>query len=193
MTTITTDLVDVSARRTSRALHKYAALGYASLAVTAAREGHTEQARAALRSANELCASVPHESPSLAVQVHLAVARAALALGDAQEAHFALDQTQELLCHVTQAGAVQCEIDDLRAVATQLSSAAPLGTDLLTPAEVRVLHLLPSHFTFEEIGVYLHVSRNTVKTHAVSVYRKLGVSSRSEAVRSARRIGLVAA
>jgi LuxR family maltose regulon positive regulatory protein len=192
VTTITTDIVDISARRTSRALHQYAALGYASLALTAAREGHTQQARAALRAANELCASVPHESPSLGVQVHLAVARAALALGDGQEAHFALDQTQELLCHVTDAGAVRREIDDLREVATQLSAEAPIGMSHLTPAEVRVLHLLPSHLTFEEIGESLHVSRNTVKTHAVAVYRKLGVSSRSEAVRSARRIGLVA-
>ncbi|MGZ8805338.1 MAG: LuxR C-terminal-related transcriptional regulator [Microbacterium sp.] len=193
MTTITTDIVDISSRRTSRSLYQYAALGYASLAVTAAREGHAPQARAALRAANELCASVPHESPSLAVQVHLSVARAALALGDGQEAHFALDQTQDLLCLVSDAGAVQCEIDDLRDVATQLSAEAPLGVSLLTPAEVRVLHLLTSHLTFEEIGRNLHVSRNTVKTHAVAVYRKLGVSSRSEAVCSARRLGLVAA
>ena len=193
MSTITTDIVDISSRRTSRTLYQYAALGYASFAVTAAREGHTSQAREALRAANELCASIPQESPSLAVQVHLSVARAALALGDAQEAHFALDLTQELLCLVTDAGAVQCEIDDLRDAATQLSTEAPIGLSTLTPAEVRVLHLLPSHLTFEEIGGSLHVSRNTVKTHAVAVYRKLGVSSRSEAVRSARRLGLVAA
>ena len=52
----------------------------------------------------------------------------------------------------------------------------------LTNAELRVLRQLPSHLSFREIGERLHVSTNTVKTQALSVYRKLDVSSRSEAV-----------
>ena len=55
----------------------------------------------------------------------------------------------------------------------------------LSVAERRVLQYLRTHLTLAEIGARLFVSRNTVKTQAISIYRKLGVSSRSEAVRIA--------
>jgi LuxR family maltose regulon positive regulatory protein len=45
--------------------------------------------------------------------------------------------------------------------------------------------------SFREIGERLYVSRNTVKTQAISVYRKLGVSSRSDAIQRADELGLV--
>ncbi len=50
---------------------------------------------------------------------------------------------------------------------------------------------LPTHRSLEEIGEVLYVSRNTVKTHAVSIYRKLGVSGRSAAVERARTLGIL--
>jgi LuxR family maltose regulon positive regulatory protein len=50
--------------------------------------------------------------------------------------------------------------------------------------------LLATHLSFREIAEKLHVSRNTIKTQAISVYRKLGVSSRSDAIAEAVRIGL---
>ena len=52
----------------------------------------------------------------------------------------------------------------------------------LTPAELRLLPLLSTRLSFREIGERLHVSRNTVKTQAIAVYRKLGVSSRDDAI-----------
>ena len=61
----------------------------------------------------------------------------------------------------------------------------------LTTAELRVLQLLPTHLSFREIAAGLHVSANTVKTHAHAVYRKLDASSRSEAVLKAREAGLL--
>jgi LuxR family transcriptional regulator, maltose regulon positive regulatory protein len=60
--------------------------------------------------------------------------------------------------------------------------AAPAG---LTPAEQRLLPLLATHLSFREIAAELLVSRNTVKTQAISIYRKLGVTTRSEAVAAA--------
>ena len=63
----------------------------------------------------------------------------------------------------------------------------------LTRAELRLLPLLATHLSFREIGARLYVSRNTVKTQAISVYRKLGVSSRSDAIDHAARLGLVPA
>ena len=67
----------------------------------------------------------------------------------------------------------------------------PTGNSALTAAELRLLPLLSTHLSFREIGERLFVSRNTIKTQAISVYRKFGVSSRSDAVDHAATIGLV--
>ncbi|HET9997972.1 MAG TPA: LuxR C-terminal-related transcriptional regulator, partial [Nocardioides sp.] len=48
--------------------------------------------------------------------------------------------------------------------------------------ELRLVPLLPTHLSMPEIGEQLHLSRHTVKSEVISLYRKLGVSSRSEAV-----------
>jgi LuxR family maltose regulon positive regulatory protein len=63
----------------------------------------------------------------------------------------------------------------------------------LTRAELRCFRISSTHLSFREIGEILHVSRNTIKTQAISVYRKLGVSSRSDAVAVAVDLGLVEA
>jgi LuxR family maltose regulon positive regulatory protein len=54
-----------------------------------------------------------------------------------------------------------------------------------------VLPLLSTHLTFREIGEQLYLSRHTVKSHAMSIYRKLAVGSRGAAVERAREIGLM--
>ena len=49
----------------------------------------------------------------------------------------------------------------------------------LTPAELRVLELLPTNLPLREVASQLFVSRNTVKSHTAAIYRKLGAASRS--------------
>jgi LuxR family maltose regulon positive regulatory protein len=61
----------------------------------------------------------------------------------------------------------------------------------LTQCELAVLRFLPSHMTNKEIAEDLFLSVNTVKTHLRSVYRKLGVTTRREAINQATRQGLV--
>jgi LuxR family maltose regulon positive regulatory protein len=61
----------------------------------------------------------------------------------------------------------------------------------LTGAELRLLPYLATHLNFPEIGSRLFISRNTVKSQAVSIYRKLGVSSRSDAIERAVEVGLL--
>jgi LuxR family transcriptional regulator, maltose regulon positive regulatory protein len=61
----------------------------------------------------------------------------------------------------------------------------------LTAAELRVLPLLATHLSFREIAAEFFVSRNTVRSQAMSVYRKLGASSRSQAVTRSRALGLL--
>jgi LuxR family transcriptional regulator, maltose regulon positive regulatory protein len=60
------------------------------------------------------------------------------------------------------------------------SRGGTVGVSSLTPAELRLLPLLSTHVSFREIGEGLYVSQHTVKTQAISVYRKLGASSRSQ-------------
>src|SRR5262249_56250742 len=60
----------------------------------------------------------------------------------------------------------------------------------LTERELAVLHLLGGTLSLREIGQEMQVSANTVKTHTQAIYRKLGVSARSDAVAAARQMGL---
>ena len=80
-------------------------------------------------------------------------------------------------------------------LATRLNGAGGhAGTPIaisLTSAEIRVLQLLPTHLSLDEIGEKLCVSRNTVKTHVAAVYRKLHASTRTEAVQRGREFALV--
>ena len=61
----------------------------------------------------------------------------------------------------------------------------------LTPAETRILHLLPTHRTLAAIGTQLGVGRPTVKTHTEHIYKKLGACNRADAVTRAEREGLL--
>lgn len=61
----------------------------------------------------------------------------------------------------------------------------------LTPGELRVLSALPSQTTIAQIAAAFHVSPNTIKTQLRTLYRKLGCSTRSEAVRTAVRLRLI--
>lgn len=60
----------------------------------------------------------------------------------------------------------------------------------LTSAELRVLGFLPTHLSLQEIGSRLYLARPTVKTHVASIYDKLGVSGRSEAVEKMEECGI---
>ena len=63
--------------------------------------------------------------------------------------------------------------------------------DPLSERELGVLRLLASDLTQREIGAQLYVSFNTVKSHTRSIFRKLGVSSRDEAIARARELELI--
>ena len=76
-------------------------------------------------------------------------------------------------------------------VLAAIPPASPSTMAELTPRELQLLRELPSMETVEEMARSLFVSVNTVKTHLRSVYRKLGVTSRREAVVAARRWGLL--
>lgn len=65
------------------------------------------------------------------------------------------------------------------------------GREQLTQREITVLRYLASRYTVSEIAQELFVSVNTLKTHTKAVYRKLGVSSRREAIIEAQRLKIL--
>jgi LuxR family maltose regulon positive regulatory protein len=78
--------------------------------------------------------------------------------------------------------------DQLIAAALQVRASQPdtfrpghVPAEPLTPAELRILKLLPTS-TYLQMAATLYISHNTVKARLRSVYRKLGVTSRSEAI-----------
>ncbi len=78
-----------------------------------------------------------------------------------------------------------------REVAPVRASAARALLDPLSVREVTVLRYLCSRLTYQEIAGALYVSLNTLKSHVRTVYRKLDVASRADAVEAGRRLGLI--
>jgi DNA-binding CsgD family transcriptional regulator len=117
-------------------------------------------------------------------RVHLALADLAGATTLMQEIDEALRRRpgQE-----TPAGEPEALRDRL---AEERGSRAPRAA-ALTAAELRLLPLLATHLTFPEIAAELFLSYNTIKSQALSLYRKLGASSRNQAVAQARALGLI--
>ena len=70
------------------------------------------------------------------------------------------------------------------------AAAQPLAAPL-SEREVAVLCLLRGTLSLREIGQVLYVSTDTIKTHTQAIYRKLGVSTRREAVQQAERAGIL--
>ena len=127
----------------------------------------------------------------MTVSVGLELTRAHLALGEASAARTILTETERVLELRPQMGSLVEDADELRARVAASSGASGAWAMSLTGAELRLLPYLASHLTFPEIAERLFISRNTAKTEAVAVYRKFGVSSRSEAIERAVEVGLL--
>jgi LuxR family maltose regulon positive regulatory protein len=85
-------------------------------------------------------------------------------------------------------------IDELlqaSAESARVAVSPPTLIEQLTERELTVLRYLPSLMTYEEIASDLYVSPNTVKSHVHGIFRKLGVTGRRQAVRSARELRLL--
>jgi LuxR family maltose regulon positive regulatory protein len=166
------------------------ALVYAWAARASLYRGDLNAARDHLARAAGLRPLLTHALPVVSVQALLELARAYIALGDPDGAHAVLRQADDTLRQRPDLGVLPAQADELR---TRLATMrrTGLGASSLSAAELRLLPLLPSHLTFREIGERLFISQHTVKTQALSIYRKLGVSTRSDAVHHAQQLGLL--
>ena len=87
-------------------------------------------------------------------------------------------------------GVLPKQVDDLESKLDTMRT-GNVGASSLTAAELRLVPFLPTHLTYPQVGERLHLSRNTVKSQAISIYQKLGVSSRDEAIERLHEIGLL--
>ncbi len=161
---------------------------YAVAARTAIHRGDLALAREQLALAANLRPLLTYAMPHRSVQTLLELGRAHLALDDGAGARTVLSQARDILQRRPDLGVLPRQAEELWSRADS-SDDKPTGVSSLTTAELRLLPLLPTHLTFAEIGQQLYVSRHTVKTQAISVYRKLGVSSRSQAVQRLQELG----
>jgi LuxR family transcriptional regulator, maltose regulon positive regulatory protein len=167
------------------------ALAYVATARVAVHEGRREEARAALARAHRLRPLLDHGIPWLTVEAGLELTRAHLALAEPGAARTVLAETERVLELRPNLGFLVEDARELRERVAATSGPGGAWAMSLTGAELRLLPYLATHLMFPEIASRLFISRNTVKSEAIAIYRKLGVSSRSEAVERAVEVGLL--
>jgi LuxR family maltose regulon positive regulatory protein len=174
-------------------VHDYAlsVLTFAAAARLAVHRGDLKEVDRQLTQAMRARPTCTFVLPYLAVRVRLQLAKLYRPNGDATTARHLLNEIDDVLSHRPDLGVLVDEVDEIRQI---LTSSAPAGSAAgapLSPAELRLLPYLQTHLTIREIAQRLFVSRNTANSEIGSIYRKLGVSSRSDAVHRAMAVGLL--
>jgi LuxR family maltose regulon positive regulatory protein len=127
------------------------------------------------------------EAGHLHAQLVLAAIRARR--GQVARASAELDAIRRGLARFTDAGRLPGLADEVERLVAEAHASPAVETP--SAAELGVLRLLATDLTQREIGSQLYLSVNTVKTHTRSLYRKLGASSREEAVTRASALGVL--
>ena len=174
-------------------MHDYATsvLAVAVAARLAVHRGDLEQADRLIARAMRARPSCTFVMPFFAVGVRLQLAKVHLARRDVSTARHLVREIDDILLVRPDLGGLVEQVSALRGLLTSSTQGEPGGGPPLTAAELRLLPYLQTHLTLAEIAERLFVSRNTVGSEVTSIYRKLGVSSRTEAVRQATAIGLL--
>jgi LuxR family maltose regulon positive regulatory protein len=174
-------------------LHDYAVsvLAFAVAARLAVHRGDMDESDRQLTQAMRARPSCTAALPFFAVRGRLELAKIYSARGEQNSARHLVREVDEVLLHRPALGMLVDEVATLRRTVAANTKVGVNGTAPLTGAELRLLPYLQTHLTIGEIGERLFVSRNTVSSEVSSIYRKLGVSSRSGAVTQATTAGLL--
>jgi LuxR family maltose regulon positive regulatory protein len=165
-------------------------LAFAGAARLAVHRGDLTEARRQLARAMRARLPATYAFPFVAVRLRLQLAKVFFSIAEAVAARQLLREIDDILAHRPALGTLTGEVDEFRRVLVSSASEAS-GRSPLTPAELRLLPYLQTHLTASGIAERLVVSSHTVKAEVKSIYRKLGVSSRHDAVRKATAIGLL--
>jgi LuxR family transcriptional regulator, maltose regulon positive regulatory protein len=165
-------------------------MAYTATGAVYAAEGRLKEARSELRRAIRVRRRFPGISPWATLEASLRLAQVLLALGDSGGAAELISEADGVLTlYPDGTTSLQARLARLR---RQLGPDRRVGAeDSLTEREEDVLRLLRGTLSLREISRELYVSPNTIKTHAQAIYRKLGVSSRHDAVQRGREIGVL--
>jgi LuxR family maltose regulon positive regulatory protein len=177
-------------RRSRMEEYPTSALICAVAARVALRQGRGERAQELVARAQRLRTRLTYVVPYFSIQTRLELARAYLAVADSGGAATMVREIEAILRRQPDLGVLPAQVAQVRDGLKTQRAQAP-GASTLTEAELRLLPYLATHLTFPEVGERLYVSRHTVKSHAMAVYRKLNVTSRNEAVERARELGLL--
>jgi LuxR family maltose regulon positive regulatory protein len=162
------------------------------LAYAEAKRDRREASAEAARRADAMIQQVGAAIPGGVVHHRLILADAALLRLDPPAAARELALAQEVLPSEPDAVRLHEWADRIaRRTSARRRADGESAWSQLSAAELRVLAQLPTHRSLEEIGAHLYISRNTVKSHTIAIYRKLGVSGRSAAVVRATELGLL--
>ena len=164
---------------------------HAVAARIALHQGDRPRAVAELTRAQLLRPGLTYALPHLAVQARTELARCHLALSDVAAAQILLREVGEVLTRRPGLGVLAEQAEDLQAELAQARGSFASGASALTGAELRLLPMLSTHLSFPQIAGEMFLSPNTVKSQAVSIYRKLGASSRNQAITRSRALGLL--
>jgi len=138
----------------------------------------------------ELERRIPEFRPLTRAVVLLAMAPVRFRLGHTDAGWTLLEEARVVLAGCADPGIVPAWLSEIeRRVARQPRHAQPRPE--LSEGELRVMHLLASDLTRREIGHELYLSVNTVRAHMRSIYTKLDVASRQEAIARARALALI--
>jgi LuxR family maltose regulon positive regulatory protein len=167
------------------------ALAYTATGTVRAAQGRFHEARAEFEHAVWSRRRKPGMSPWATLEGMLRLAQVLLDLGQRAEARELTEEAQDVLAEFPEGVEVlQARLEGLRRQLAAPLRVAGRGSEL-TEREVAVLRLLRGTLSLREISVELYVSPNTVKTHAQAIYRKLGVSTRHDAVARGREAGVL--
>jgi LuxR family transcriptional regulator, maltose regulon positive regulatory protein len=153
--------------------------------------GDAAAAHQELISAQRLRPLLTYAIPHFAVQARIELIRVHLGLGDVTGARTVMQEVDEILRRRPDLGTLTGEAHELRDRLSRERGSAARGASALTAAELRLLPLLSTHLPVPEIAAELFLSPHTVRSQAMSLYRKLGASTRSQAVARSRELGLL--
>ncbi len=166
-------------------------LAWVVRARVALHHGQTERARADVARVHRIRPLFNAGMAWISVHTGLELARVHLALKEPGVAGTVLSEAEAILRARPHLGTLNDLAHELRARIEATSTPSGEWALSLTAAELRLLPLLTTHLAFPQIGERLHLSRTTIKTQAISIYRKFGVSSRAEAIERAVQLGLL--